>query len=297
MTEHHDLDRQLNAFLLDGPTSLPDSSFDAVRDRTEQTRQRVVLGPWRVPTLNKLVPIGLGAAALVAVLFLGSRFIGSPSSNVGGPASRAAGLGRALRGAGIGGAGIGGAVARISSAADPDLHLAVHGISCPTPRDGPLKRRPSPGRAADVPASSPIRLRRPPVRPDLTEHLFLIIGSQPIGDSTPEEWIAEQMASDEGCTATEPIAVDGATGLIGADAATSRSSQPLAAATGSRSVRPTTIQPPSLPTTGRGSRRSSPPSNSIPRTPSTGAKPIDAGGLDGRPLSGPDRVEQTRPRI
>ena len=87
MTEHHDLDRQLNAFLLDGPTSLPDSSFDAVRDRTEQTRQRVVLGPWRVPTLNKLVPIGLGAAALVAVLFLGSRFIGSPSSNVGGPAS------------------------------------------------------------------------------------------------------------------------------------------------------------------------------------------------------------------
>jgi hypothetical protein len=26
------------------------------------------------------------------------------------------------------------------------------------------------------------------------------------------------MASDEGCTATEPIAVDGATGVIGADA-------------------------------------------------------------------------------
>ena len=86
MTAHHDLDRQLNAFLLDGPTSLPDSSFDAVRDRTEQTRQRVVLGPWRVPTLNKLVPVGLGAAALVVALLLGSRFIGSPSSNVGGPA-------------------------------------------------------------------------------------------------------------------------------------------------------------------------------------------------------------------
>ena len=87
MTEHRDLDRQLNAFLLDGPTSLPDSSFDAVRDRTEQTRQRVVLGPWRVPTLNKLIPVGLGAAALVVALLLGSRFIGSPSSNVGGPAS------------------------------------------------------------------------------------------------------------------------------------------------------------------------------------------------------------------
>jgi hypothetical protein len=88
MTAKHDLDRQLNAFLTDGPTRMPDASFDAVRDRTEQTRQRVVLGPWRVPTVSKLVPIGLGAAAVIAVLFLGSRFIGSPSSNVGGPASQ-----------------------------------------------------------------------------------------------------------------------------------------------------------------------------------------------------------------
>ena len=88
MTAQHDLDRQLNAFLSDGPITLPDESFDAVRDRTEQTRQRVVLGPWRVPTVSKLVPIGLGAAAVIAVLFLGSQFIGSPASNVGGPASQ-----------------------------------------------------------------------------------------------------------------------------------------------------------------------------------------------------------------
>ena len=86
MTAHHDLDQQLAAFLRDGPTQLPDASFDAVRDRTDRTRQRVIFGPWRVPTVSKLVPIGLGAAAVIAVLFLGSRFIGSPSSNVGGPA-------------------------------------------------------------------------------------------------------------------------------------------------------------------------------------------------------------------
>jgi hypothetical protein len=53
--------------------------------------------------------------------------------------------------------------------------------------------------------------------PTLTSDLFLTIASQPIGDSTPEDWAAEQMESDEGCTATEPIAVDGGTGLIGAD--------------------------------------------------------------------------------
>ena len=50
----------------------------------------------------------------------------------------------------------------------------------------------------------------------LRDHLFLAIASQPIGDSAPEDWAAEQLAS-MGCTVTEPIAVDGATGLIGAD--------------------------------------------------------------------------------
>ena len=35
--------------------------------------------------MNKLIPIGLGAAALVVALLLGSRFVGSPTSNVGGP--------------------------------------------------------------------------------------------------------------------------------------------------------------------------------------------------------------------
>ena len=79
MTAHDELDKQLNAFLRDGPTDLPDPSFDAVRDRTEQTRQRVVLGPWRVPDMNKFLAIGLGAAAVVAVLLIGSNLLGSGS--------------------------------------------------------------------------------------------------------------------------------------------------------------------------------------------------------------------------
>jgi len=53
--------------------------------------------------------------------------------------------------------------------------------------------------------------------PTLTDHLFIAIASQPIGDSTPEEWVAEKLTL-EGCAATEPFAMDGATGLIGADA-------------------------------------------------------------------------------
>ncbi|MEO5885343.1 MAG: hypothetical protein ABIQ58_07520, partial [Candidatus Limnocylindrales bacterium] len=61
MTAPHDLDRQLQAFLTDGPTELPDPSFDAIRDRIEATHQRVFIGPWRVPTMNKLIPVGVAA--------------------------------------------------------------------------------------------------------------------------------------------------------------------------------------------------------------------------------------------
>ena len=88
MTAHDDLDRQLNDFLRDGPTELPYESFDAVRDRTEQTGQRVVIGPWRLPEMNKIVTIGLGAAAVVVALFVGAQFFGSPSGGYRAPSRR-----------------------------------------------------------------------------------------------------------------------------------------------------------------------------------------------------------------
>jgi hypothetical protein len=91
MTAQHDLDRQLSAFLTEGPTRLPDASFDAVRDRTEQTRQRVVLGPWRFPEMNKLLAIGLGAAAVVAALLVGPNLLPSSGSGPGAPPSGSVG--------------------------------------------------------------------------------------------------------------------------------------------------------------------------------------------------------------
>jgi hypothetical protein len=83
MTARHDIDRQLQAFLEDGPLELPDASFDEVRDRTESTRQRVVLGPWRTPDMSKLFAIGLGAAAVVVALVVGARLLGPAPSGPG----------------------------------------------------------------------------------------------------------------------------------------------------------------------------------------------------------------------
>jgi hypothetical protein len=89
MTAHDDLDRQLSAFLREGPTDLPDPSLDAVRDRTEQTRQRVVLGPWRVPDMNKFLAVGLGAVAVVALAVVGIGLLPRSEPGVGGTPSAA----------------------------------------------------------------------------------------------------------------------------------------------------------------------------------------------------------------
>lgn len=91
MTSDQDLDGRLETFLASGPDRLPDASFDAVRDHIDHTRQRAVIGPWRVTVdMNKLVTYGLGAAAVIAVLFIGVQLLGPPAQ-VGAGAAPSAG--------------------------------------------------------------------------------------------------------------------------------------------------------------------------------------------------------------
>ncbi len=217
MTAPHDLDRQLHAFLADGPTELPDPSFDAVRDRMETTRQRVVLGPWRFPDMSKFVPIGLGVAAVVVVL-AGIQLLASPAPG-----------------------GVG-AVPSVQPSPTPSptpvpspsaspasspppltqtFTSPLHGISVSYPEGWLARAATEPW--TDGPSSHSVDLAIDDPQPDadhlydpiLTDHLFLTMTSQPIGDSTPDEWMAAQMAGE--CTATEPIAVGEASGLIGSE--------------------------------------------------------------------------------
>ena len=79
-----DPDRMIRDFLAEGSERLADPVYDAVRADIDRKPQRVVIGPWRMPTVNKLVPIGLGVAAVIGVLVVGSQLVRpQPSSNVG----------------------------------------------------------------------------------------------------------------------------------------------------------------------------------------------------------------------
>jgi hypothetical protein len=83
MSAHRDLDRLIQSFLAEGPMELPDPSYDEVRDRMEQKRQRAFIGPWRTPDVNRYLKIGLAAAAVVLIAVVGFQFLGD--SNTGGP--------------------------------------------------------------------------------------------------------------------------------------------------------------------------------------------------------------------
>src|SRR6476469_8400151 len=81
MNARRDPDRLIHAFLMEGQTELADQVYDAVRSSVERKRQRVVFGPWRTPFMNKLIPIGLGAAAVIVIALVGARWLGTPAAS------------------------------------------------------------------------------------------------------------------------------------------------------------------------------------------------------------------------
>jgi len=75
MTTSRDLEHVLQRYLEDGPTELPDRSFDEVRASIDHIQQRVVIGPWRFPSMPVVARFAaIGVAVLVlslAVINLG----------------------------------------------------------------------------------------------------------------------------------------------------------------------------------------------------------------------------------
>src|SRR3954468_19625874 len=75
MTAGRDPDRLIQAYLEEGLNELPDRAYDAVRFEIDQTHQRVVIGPWRLPTMSNFARYGVAAAAVVLVALLGIKFL------------------------------------------------------------------------------------------------------------------------------------------------------------------------------------------------------------------------------
>ena len=78
MTAPREIDRLISLFLAEGPVELPDRAYDAVREDIEHTRQRVAIGPWRVPVMPTIARLGLAAVAVVLVGIVGINLVRGP---------------------------------------------------------------------------------------------------------------------------------------------------------------------------------------------------------------------------
>lgn len=89
MTAPRDADQLIHRFLLEGEEELQDHVYDAVRAAIEQKPQQAVFGLWRTPSMNKFITIGLGAAAVIVLAFVGLGVFGSGESGFGSDPSTA----------------------------------------------------------------------------------------------------------------------------------------------------------------------------------------------------------------
>jgi hypothetical protein len=80
MTDSRNPDQLIRAFLSEGVEELSDGVYDSVRDQLHHNRQRVVIGPWRLPIMNSnFVRAALVAAVVVVAVIIGANLLSRPS--------------------------------------------------------------------------------------------------------------------------------------------------------------------------------------------------------------------------
>jgi hypothetical protein len=85
MTAQRDADRLIKAFYSEGPTELPDQSFDAVRTAIERTRQRGTIGRWSYAAFLPSEPNLVAAAVVLIAIVAGVSLVSRPSTVVAPP--------------------------------------------------------------------------------------------------------------------------------------------------------------------------------------------------------------------
>jgi hypothetical protein len=156
--------------------------------------------------MNKVVTYGLAAAAVAAVLFVGAVFFGSPAEG------------------GIGSQPTPTPTVEPTPSPTPDptpppltesFTSTQHGISMSYPEGWTEQAATEPWTDMRAPFSGE-RVFDFMFDPIAHDGLFLAMASAPIGDSSPEEWMAAALAGVE-CTEAEPTEVDGAAARIASE--------------------------------------------------------------------------------
>lgn len=75
MTSSRDLEHVLGRYLEDGPTELPDRSYDDIRTSIDHIQQRTVIGPWRTPSMPTFVRLAVVGVVVLVLSVAGSGLV------------------------------------------------------------------------------------------------------------------------------------------------------------------------------------------------------------------------------
>lgn len=85
MNQHSDIDRLLQVWMDDGPSTMPDRVLEVVADRIGVQRQRRLWPLFRRLSMNALLKFAAAAAAVLVVAIVGWNLLPGPSGGIGGP--------------------------------------------------------------------------------------------------------------------------------------------------------------------------------------------------------------------
>jgi hypothetical protein len=217
MNANDSLERGIaDVYNAEAPQRAPDWVLATALETIESTPQRraLIRSPWRFPDMNNtFAKMAIAAVAVVAIGFVGLNMLSSRgSSNVGvqptatpsGSASPSPSPSPTLDTRTL-----------VPPALTQSFASTVNGISTSYPNGWKAAA------ATQTWAGGGLSFISPDIDylydPVLTSDLFIAIGSQALAGKTGERWVNDHMAdpeSDCSVAGSEPITVDGATGLL-----------------------------------------------------------------------------------
>jgi hypothetical protein len=218
MTASDGLERRLaDHYAAEASQRAPDRVLEAALATIDVTRQRrgLVRVPWRFPTMNSYARWGVAAVAVIALGAVGlTMLLPGSGQNVGGPGPSASPS--PSRSPTSSAAGSSGTLPSpyvkpaLADRYDSDAYgfsIAYPDGWVPRPASEPWTESTMGG--FDEPALDVL------YDPSREGHLFLVAASRPLAGQPFEQW-AQAILADRDCAGgTEPITVDGASGLLG----------------------------------------------------------------------------------
>lgn len=213
MNANDDLERRIADFYeTEAPPRAPDWVLGQALSTIDSTKQRRVLVrvPWRFPKMNSFAKLAIAAVAVIAVGLVGLAVLRpGTGTNVGGPG-------------GTPSPSPSPSPSSVSASPSPSVSpppaltetftSAMHGISVSYPSGWKLQRATEPWTTGLVQGDSAFA---DVIYEKESDSPFIAVASQPLAGKTLDRWATDYLAQLT-CVPTEPVTVDGASGVLAA---------------------------------------------------------------------------------